>query len=100
MATAAGIGTPYGDCFNNPTGICGLDGLCLNDGAMPTIGVCATACPGGVGDCPAAPPGGASPTTCADLTADGAAECYLDCSGGAACPPGMTCFSNTLCAWS
>ncbi|MEX1366563.1 MAG: hypothetical protein AB1Z98_25790, partial [Nannocystaceae bacterium] len=86
--------------FTNPPDICGFDGICLNDDVMmPTIGVCTEECPGGVGDCSPAPPGGASPVACADLTGDMMDECFLNCSGGAACPPGMTCFAN-ICVWN
>lgn len=94
-------GEPYGDCFNNPADICGVEGVCLSDDpAAPTLGVCTTACPGGVGDCPAAPPGGAAPVACGDLTGEGDAECFLDCLGGAACPPGMSCLAGAeICVW-
>jgi len=90
-------GTPYGDCLNDPNA-CGLDGVCLNDGAMPTIGVCTEDC-AVVGDCPASP-GGTAPVACQDVTGDGAAECILNCSGGGSCPAGMSCFQNFLCAWN
>lgn len=90
-------GVPYGDCLTDPSA-CGLDGICLNDGAMPTIGVCTEACMI-LGDCPASP-GGTAPVSCEDVTGDGASECILDCSGGASCPAGMSCFDNFLCAWN
>lgn len=90
-------GTPYGDCLSDPNA-CGLDGVCLNDGAMPTIGVCTEDC-AVVGDCPASP-GGTAPVGCQDVTGDGAAECILNCSGGGSCPAGMSCFANFLCAWN
>jgi hypothetical protein len=90
-------GTPYGDCFNNPNSICGLTALCLNDGAMPTIGVCGEPC-NVVADCPPAPPGGT--VACQDVTTDGSNECILDCAGGGACPAGMTCFGGFICAWT
>jgi hypothetical protein len=90
-------GTPYGDCFTDPS-VCGLEGVCLNDGAMPTIGVCTQDCVV-LGDCPASP-GGTAPVSCEDVTGDGASECILDCSGGGSCPVGMTCFSSFLCAWN
>lgn len=89
-------GTPYGDCFTMPDA-CGLDGVCLNNGAMPTIGVCTEDC-NVVGDCPPSP-GGTAPVSCEDVTGDMQNECILDCSGGQACPAGMTCFQNFLCAW-
>ena len=90
-------GTPYGDCLTEPSA-CGLEGVCLSDGAMPTIGVCSENCvvPG---DCPASP-GGTAPVTCEDITTDGASDCFLDCSGGGTCPAGMTCFGSFLCAWN
>jgi hypothetical protein len=91
-------GAPYGNCFADPAA-CGLSGICLNNGAMPTIGVCTEACMV-VGNCPAAPPGGTSPVACQDITGDGAPECFINCSGGATCPAGMTCYGNFLCAWS
>ena len=98
--TPGAAGDPYGDCFNNPTDICGIEGICLNDNvAAPTIGVCTQPCPGGVADCPPAPAGGAAPVTCGDLTGDAVDECFLDCTGGAACPAGMTCFAN-ICVWN
>jgi hypothetical protein len=90
-------GTPYGNCFADPNA-CGISGVCLNNGAMPTIGVCTSACMV-LGDCPASP-GGTAPVSCQDVTGDGASECILDCSGGGSCPAGMSCFSNFLCAWS
>lgn len=90
-------GVPYGDCFTDPN-ICGFEGVCLNNGAMPTIGVCTTDC-AVLGDCPPVPPGGTSPVVCQDVTADGASECIISCAGGTTCPAGMTCFSNFLCAW-
>ncbi len=94
------MGTPYGDCFNNDTSICGLTGTCLNDDVMmPTIGVCTNECMN-LGDCDVAPPGGMSPVDCTDVTGDGASECIIDCSGGTTCPTGMTCFGGFLCAWN
>lgn len=90
-------GTPYGDCLTDPNA-CGLDGICLNDGAMPTIGVCTEDC-NVVGDC-APSPGGTAPVSCDDVTADGISECFLDCSAGQSCPAGMTCFASFLCAWN
>lgn len=90
-------GTPYGDCLSMPDA-CGLDGVCLNDGAMPTIGVCTEECNVN-GDCSPSP-GGNAPVSCEDVTGDGLEECILDCSGGQNCPPGMTCFQNFLCAWN
>jgi hypothetical protein len=92
------MGVPYGDCFNDPE-ICGFDGVCLNDGMAPTIGVCTTECMV-LGDCAAAPPGGTSPVSCEDVTGDMLSECIIDCSGGATCPTGMTCFGGFLCAWN
>jgi hypothetical protein len=90
-------GTPYGDCLNDPSA-CGLEGVCLNDGAMPTIGVCTEDC-NVVGDCPASP-GGTAPVSCQDVTGDMMSECILNCSAGQTCPAGMTCFQNFLCAWN
>ncbi len=92
------MGEPYGNCYADPN-VCGFDGVCLNDGPMPTIGVCTSEC-AVVGDCPAAPPGGTSPVSCQDVTADGASECILDCSGGTSCPAGMACFGGFICAWN
>jgi hypothetical protein len=92
----AAEGTPYGDCLNLAD-VCGLDGVCLNNGAMPTIGVCTEECNVN-GDCPPSP-GGTAPVSCEDVTGDMVEECILDCSGGQNCPAGMTCFQNLLCAW-
>ncbi len=93
------LGTPYGDCFNNPIDTCGFNGICLNDGGAPTIGVCTQDCVVAA-DCPPAPPGGAAPVVCSDVTGDMNGECLLDCNGGGACPPGMICFANLICAWN
>jgi hypothetical protein len=90
-------GVPYGDCLNGGPSTCGLEGLCLNDGPVPTIGVCTIDC-AVLGDCPASP-GGTAPVACTDVTGDAMPECILDCNGGGSCPAGMSCFSSTLCAW-
>lgn len=90
-------GVPYGNCFDGGES-CGISGLCLNDGAAMTIGVCTQAC-NAVGDCPPAP-GGTAPVQCTDLTNDGAPECSLNCSAGQSCPAGMTCFQAAICAWN
>ena len=90
-------GVPYGNCFDGGES-CGLTGLCLNDGAAPTIGVCTEAC-NAVGDCPASP-GGTAPVQCTDLTGDGAPECSLNCSAGQSCPAGMACFQAAICVWN
>ncbi len=94
---AAG-GVPYGDCFNNPGSICGIDGLCLSDDVnAPTVSVCTQDCVV-LGDCPGSP-GGTAPATCQDVTGDMMNECVIDCSLGS-CPPGMTCFAGFLCMWN
>lgn len=100
---AGAAGEPYGDCFNNGSSICGLEGLCLQDGDEmmmidPTISVCSLPCTVNA-DCDPAPPGGSAPVLCTDVTTDGANECIIDCGAGQSCPTGMTCFGSLLCAW-
>jgi hypothetical protein len=90
---AEGIG-PYGDCVGEMMA-CPDMGLCV---LVPATGVCAPPCVD-VMDCPPPPAGGTAPAICGDANANGAGDCLLDCSGGNACPTGMTCFSDQICVW-
>lgn len=86
---------PYGDC-QNEVGEC-ENGLCLQG---PDFAVCGENCMD-ASDCAAPPNSGHAPVTCMDVTADGLAECMLDCSGGQSCPDGMVCdpLDIGICVW-
>ncbi len=60
-----------------------LDGFCSE-----------TTCNNPAVDCDPSP-GGTAPPACLDVSVDGMADtaCVLDCTGGATCPTGMTCYS-------
>ena len=62
-----------------------LDGFCSE-----------TTCTNPAVDCDPSP-GGTAPPICIDVTVDGATDsaCVLDCTGGATCPTGMTCYALT-----
>ena len=92
----------YGDCFNNPAmDVCLAGETCIDDAGMPPgVGVCALQDCGGAGECPVAPPGGSATPACMDVTGDMVDECVLQCSGGANCPTGMSCFAEFVCVWS
>lgn len=65
-----------------------MDGMVLD-------GFCSeTTCNNPAVDCDPSP-GGTAPPACLDVTVDGMADtaCVLDCTGGATCPTGMTCYS-------
>ncbi|MCR9166193.1 MAG: hypothetical protein ACE37F_32100 [Nannocystaceae bacterium] len=65
-----------------------MDGMVLD-------GFCSeTTCVNPAVDCDPSP-GGTAPTACLDVNVDGMADtaCVLDCTGGATCPTGMTCYS-------
>lgn len=65
-----------------------MDGMLLD-------GFCSeTTCNDPMADCDVAPGGTAMPA-CIDVSVDGMPDsaCVLDCSGGASCPTGMTCYS-------
>lgn len=86
----------YGDC-NNVNAVCAGDPFC---GYAPGgEGACFSSCDD-VGDCPAGPASGTADVACGEAVgnADGD-ECYLDCSGGATCPTGMSCFFGDTCLW-
>lgn len=90
----------YGDCVDNPVATCQPgETSCLTDAGL-TGGACSQGCPNAAA-CPAAPPTGTAPVACQDL--DGAGNrCLLDCSGGQACPVGMTCApvgAGAACLW-
>jgi hypothetical protein len=91
----------YADCIGGDLGPCNNDdAACIvDDPNMPTSAVCTfvdceTTC-----DCPVAPAGSEAQATCAPILFGGENACYLDCSGGEACPAGMTCLDDFICAW-
>lgn len=83
----------YGDCFNGPL-TCENGGFCVGAGASGAY--CSVAC-GDVGDCQPPPATGDAAVSCDDVTMDGMAECWLDCSAGQACPDDMVCFMDFIC---
>jgi hypothetical protein len=92
----------YGDCFNNPAmDVCLAGETCIDDaGEPPGVGVCALQECGGAGECPSPPPGGDASPACMDVTGDMVDECVLQCTGGANCPTGMSCFADFVCVWA
>ncbi len=94
----------YNDCVADGNDVCtstsGLTpGCVVDDPANATTGVCffggcTDAC-----DCPAPPdPAFESQVACEDIIGgEGEGDCFIDCSGGAACPEGMFCFAGALC---
>ncbi len=65
-----------------------MDGMVLD-------GFCSeTTCNNPAVDCDPSP-GGTAPPACLDVNVDGMADtaCVLDCTGGATCPTGMTCYN-------
>ena len=113
-SSTTAVSSSTGDCGTLPPGEwvdcnagedCGSDdATCATvpqgDGATclftPNMGAgCDDVC-----DCPAAPPTGDAVVMCGDAaTGDGTNACYLDCSGGATCPDGQTCFADEVCAF-
>ncbi len=84
----------YANCLDNSA--CGAQ-MCLTitDMAMnPIDGFCTTPCTNPAVDCDASPVATATPA-CMDTTVNGMASavCALACSGGAGCPPPMTCYN-------
>jgi hypothetical protein len=78
---------------------CGGGDECLTTGEPVIAGVCSlTACADAC-DCPAAPASGDAPVACDAITGSDDSLCYLDCSGGEACPTGMVCFAELACIW-
>ncbi len=71
---------------------------CHQVGGEPSYSVCAQTGCQDADDCPVANYGGDAPITCGD-TGDGVMMCHLDCSLGQACPPGMSCAADVLCAF-
>ena len=92
--TPAGV---YGDCVSGGLSACmsQTTPICLSDQIEnPSFGVCGRECDE-VCDCWAAPEGSAAPVACVQLVAqDPAKTCVLDCSGGEACPDGMSCLDG------
>ena len=97
-AGGTGGGTEgFGDCLNQPAGLaCLADEICLNSGSGSVCS--AQDCVSAI-DCPASPPGGTAAPDCVLATDDAVLDCILDCSGGAACPTDMVCFSDFACVW-
>jgi hypothetical protein len=100
----SGVGN-YADCLAEnqtiDTTVCAnAAATCIvNDVADPFIGGCAVQnCIDACG-CPPAPATGDAPVVCEDLTGDMLPECWLDCSGGDACPDGMFCYIDQVCLW-
>ncbi len=86
----------YGDCANEPDRVaCGPGEICLDAGSAAACSYqgCADAA-----GCPAPTTGDAS-AQCFDIDKDGSNDCFLDCSGGEACPDGMTCVFEFACLW-
>jgi hypothetical protein len=65
--------------------------------------VCVTLCPGGIGNCDAAPLGADLGTACNGVISPPmGAECYLPCNNGGDCPSGMGCINTgiaNMCMW-
>lgn len=87
----------YGDCANNdPAVACLMDEECIGDGTGNAV--CLEQGCMDAGDCAVPATGNAVPT-CLDVTNDMVTDCYLDCSGGEACPDGMACVLDFVCIW-
>lgn len=83
----------YGNCNDlEPAMACLETETCFTD---DTGSICSGTCTMPA-DCPPAPASGDAPVACADVGA-GAAQCYLDCSGGQTCPDGAVCVDNSYC---
>lgn len=83
----------YSDCLDNSA--CGAQ-MCLtitDEDMNPIDGFCTTTCTNAAMDCDASPVATA-PAACMDSMVNGmpGAVCALSCSGGAGCPPPMTCY--------
>ena len=92
---------PWADC--DAELMCGGDDQCVINplpGEGPGLQWCGAPCdPDGAGDeCPDPPLNSETSKTCFDLH-DGTGACALDCSGGFACPTGMSCFNGNLCLY-
>jgi len=70
-------------CITFPEGGAATDGYCTRTGCETAIADCAPA------------PGGTVGPVCIEVTIGQAMQvvCALDCSGGEACPSGMTCYA-------
>lgn len=88
-------GSGYGNCLDDEMA-CAPGEVCISVGPF---GVCAEQGCRSPEDCEMAPSGEAQPA-CDDIDNDFAIDCYLDCSGGEACPEGMTCIGSTACVWA
>ena len=90
----------YSHCLDG-MGCDPLPALCITIDDMngtPMDGFCSiTPCTNAAVDCVPTPGGTALPA-CFPVTLDGQATnaCALDCSGGATCPTGMTCYTLTI----
>lgn len=85
----------YGNCNLAPD--CAAPGFCAVGAGGEEV--CMESC-GDAGDCPPAPPGGTAVVGCNTVAmGNPGPECYLDCSGGLLCPPGMTCYGGAICLW-
>ena len=95
-------GGEYADCLLEGAPSCpatsALEPICLIDdipgsGSSCSYMGCSEPC-----DSPAPPDQAfASQVACANISGDAASECFIDCSGGAGCPVGMSCFFDQFC---
>ena len=96
-----GGGAPYGSCSLDTD--CRDDEICRTD-PFPDEGAglnwCAATCElgGDASECLPPHPNTTANVVCADR-GDGTGVCTLDCNGGFACPPDMSCFNGTTCVW-
>lgn len=99
--TGSGPTIGYGDCVNQAAAsACITTEVCiLDDVADPLLGVCGEQGCSDAGDCPDPPAGGDAVATCREITGNAVNDCYLDCSGGQACPTGMRCAGGFICAY-
>ncbi|MEM7151916.1 MAG: hypothetical protein AAF799_03695 [Myxococcota bacterium] len=74
--------------------------LCLSENPVqPEFAVCAAMGCNDACDCPLAPPTTEANVVCEDITGKGQGTCFLECSSGQTCPPGMTCAFDFICMY-